>query len=162
LVWLWLRLSRNIGKLPAVLRTIYFLKALNVFGNVVWTDCDRPIPARSRLYRPYPAGRETGRFASAGANQIRNGDQPPLCHFCADKNGIEWANGRYFRERRQHSATDAIAAAKGGPGRPRGTLNRIQVSLAQEIVAAAADIGFLRKDGKGEPVVGCGLESRPS
>jgi hypothetical protein len=41
----------------------------------------------------------------------------------------------------------------GGPGRPRGSKNRIQVDLAQEIVAAAADIGFLKRDEKGEPIV---------
>jgi hypothetical protein len=40
----------------------------------------------------------------------------------------------------------------GGPGRPRGSRNRIQADLASEILAAAADVGFLKLDDKGEPV----------
>ena len=34
------------------------------------------VPARGRLCRPHPQGRETGRPAGAGADQVRTGDQP--------------------------------------------------------------------------------------
>ena len=39
-------------------------------------DHDRPVPARGRLRRPHPQGREAGRPAGAGADQVRTGDQP--------------------------------------------------------------------------------------
>ena len=39
-------------------------------------DLDRPVPARGRLRRPHPQGREAGRPAGAGADQVRAGDQP--------------------------------------------------------------------------------------
>src|SRR5262249_1477213 len=35
----------------------------------------QPIPARGRLRQPYPQGREAGRPAGAGADQVRAGDQ---------------------------------------------------------------------------------------
>jgi hypothetical protein len=37
---------------------------------------DRPVPPRGRLRRPHPQGRETGRPAGAGADQVRAGHQP--------------------------------------------------------------------------------------
>ena len=37
---------------------------------------DRPAPARGRLRRSHPQGREAGRPSGAGADQIRAGDQP--------------------------------------------------------------------------------------
>ena len=39
-------------------------------------DTDRPAPARGRLCRSHPQGREAGRPAGAGADQVRAGDQP--------------------------------------------------------------------------------------
>ena len=39
-------------------------------------DYRRPVPARGRLRRSHPQGREAGRPAGAGADQVRAGDQP--------------------------------------------------------------------------------------
>ena len=36
----------------------------------------RSVPSRGRLCRPHPEGREAGRVAGAGPNQVRAGDQP--------------------------------------------------------------------------------------
>src|SRR5439155_18149426 len=44
--------------------------------DLVWGESRRPIPASSRLRRSHPQGREAGRPAGAGADQIRNGAQP--------------------------------------------------------------------------------------
>src|SRR6266700_4088053 len=44
--------------------------------DLVWGEFRRPIPASSRLRRSHPQGREAGRPAGAGANQVRNGAQP--------------------------------------------------------------------------------------
>ena len=38
-------------------------------------DVARPVSARGRLRRPHPQGREAGRPAGAGADQVRTGDQ---------------------------------------------------------------------------------------
>src|SRR5206468_9730365 len=44
--------------------------------DLVWGEFRRPIPASSRLRRSHPQGREAGRPAGAGADQVRNGAQP--------------------------------------------------------------------------------------
>ena len=44
--------------------------------DLLWARSDRPVPARGRLRRPHPQGREAGRSAGAGADQVRTGDQP--------------------------------------------------------------------------------------
>src|SRR5262249_30476377 len=43
--------------------------------GVVRLRSARHVPARRRLRRPHPQGRETGRSAGAGADQVRVGDQ---------------------------------------------------------------------------------------
>src|SRR6266511_4046468 len=45
-------------------------------SNLVRSRCARPVPARGRLRRSHPQGREAGRPAGAGADQVRAGDQP--------------------------------------------------------------------------------------
>src|SRR5262249_52958878 len=44
--------------------------------GILWTRYPRPVSTRRRLRRPHPQGRETGRPAGAGADQVRVGDQP--------------------------------------------------------------------------------------
>jgi hypothetical protein len=44
--------------------------------HVLCSECDRPIPPGSRLRRSHPQGREAGRPAGAGADQVRAGNQP--------------------------------------------------------------------------------------
>src|SRR5262249_26789762 len=41
-----------------------------------WARFPRPVPARGRLRRSHPKGREASRPAGAGSNQVRAGDQP--------------------------------------------------------------------------------------
>jgi hypothetical protein len=43
--------------------------------DFLWARCGRPVPARGRLCRSHPQGREAGRPPGAGADQIRAGDQ---------------------------------------------------------------------------------------
>ena len=61
-------------RLPAVYPFRFFVPA----GGLVsyGPDLDRPAPARGRLRRPHPQGREAGRPAGAGPDQVRAGDQP--------------------------------------------------------------------------------------
>jgi putative ABC transport system substrate-binding protein len=42
----------------------------------LWVGFRKSVPTRSRLRRPYPQGREAGRPASAGADEVRASDQP--------------------------------------------------------------------------------------
>src|SRR5215467_9078820 len=44
--------------------------------DLLWARFNRPVPPRGRLRRPHPQGRESGRPAGAGANEVRNGAQP--------------------------------------------------------------------------------------
>ena len=44
--------------------------------DLLWARFDRPVPARGRLCRSHPQGREASRPAGAGADQVRAGDQP--------------------------------------------------------------------------------------
>jgi putative ABC transport system substrate-binding protein len=44
-------------------------------ASVLRTGRNRPVPARGRLRRSHPQGREAGRPAGAGASQVRAGDQ---------------------------------------------------------------------------------------
>ena len=61
-------------KLPAV----YFERFFVAAGGLIsyGPDSDRPVPARGRLRRSHPQGREAGRPAGAGADQVRAGHQP--------------------------------------------------------------------------------------
>ena len=61
-------------RLPAVYSYRYMVAA----GGLVsyGPEFARPVPTRSRLCRPHPQGREAGRPAGAGADQIRAGAQP--------------------------------------------------------------------------------------
>ena len=60
-------------KLPAV----YFATPLRRRRrpDLLWARCGRPVPARGRLRRSHPQGREAGRPAGAGADQVRTRDQ---------------------------------------------------------------------------------------
>ena len=44
--------------------------------DLLWARRGRAVPASGRLRRPHPQGREAGRPAGAGADQVRAGDQP--------------------------------------------------------------------------------------
>ena len=90
-------------KLPAVYYDRFFVAA----GGLVsyGPDFDRPVPASGRLRRSHPQGREAGRPAGAGANQVRAGDQPQ------DRQGA-----------RPHRAATAA--------RPRRRGDRVAVQLA--------------------------------
>ena len=44
--------------------------------DVLWGRCHRSVPASGRLRGSHPQGREAGRPAGAGADQVRAGDQP--------------------------------------------------------------------------------------
>ena len=44
--------------------------------DLLWARPSRPVSARGRLCRSHPQGREAGRPAGAGADQVRAGDQP--------------------------------------------------------------------------------------
>ena len=61
-------------KLPAVYPNRFSILA----GGLICYGPDRidHVPARSRLYRPHPQGREAGRPAGASADQIRASHQP--------------------------------------------------------------------------------------
>ena len=60
-------------KLPAV----YLGRSLVTGGGLISYGPDgRPVPARRRLRRSHPQGREAGGPAGAGADQVRAGDQP--------------------------------------------------------------------------------------
>jgi ABC transporter substrate binding protein len=61
-------------KLPAV----YFDRSFVAAGGLISYGADyfRPVPARGRLRRSHPQGREAGRAAGAGADQVRAGHQP--------------------------------------------------------------------------------------
>ena len=61
-------------RLPAVYSYRYFVAAGGLISY--GPDSARPVPTRGRLCRSHPQGREAGRSAGAGANQIRAGDQP--------------------------------------------------------------------------------------
>ena len=61
-------------RLPAVYPFRYFATQ----GGLVsyGPDSVEPVPPRRRLRRSHPQGREAGRPAGAGADQVRTGDQP--------------------------------------------------------------------------------------
>ena len=61
-------------RLPAVYSFRYYVTSGGLI--VLWARSDRPVPARGRLRRSHPQGREAGRPAGAGADQVRAGDQP--------------------------------------------------------------------------------------
>ena len=61
-------------KLPAVYFDRFFVAAGGLISY--GPDLRRPVPARGRLRRPHPQGREAGRPPGAGADQVRAGDQP--------------------------------------------------------------------------------------
>ena len=65
--------------------------------DLLWADFIDQYPPRRRLRRPHPQGREAGRPAGAGADQIRAGDQPQ------DRQGA-----------RPHRAADAARARRRG------------------------------------------------
>src|SRR5262249_14025290 len=44
--------------------------------DLLWARFDRSVSPSCRVYRPYPQGRQTGRSAGPGTNQVRVGDQP--------------------------------------------------------------------------------------
>ena len=81
-------------KLPAV----YFERFFVAAGGLIsyGPDLRRSVPARRRLRRSHPQGREAGRPAGAGADQVRAGDQPQ------DRQG---ARPRPFRRRCSHAPT---------------------------------------------------------
>ena len=60
-------------QLPAVYAQRFFDQGRRSY--LIWDRFSRSIPTRSRLRRPHSQGRETGRPASAGANQVRASDQ---------------------------------------------------------------------------------------
>ena len=45
-------------------------------ADLLWCRSDRPIPARGRICRSHPQGREAGRFTGAAADEVRSRDQP--------------------------------------------------------------------------------------
>ena len=61
-------------RLPAVYSYRFFVTGGGLISY--GPDIDRPVPARGRLRRSHPQGREAGRPAGAGADQVRVGDQP--------------------------------------------------------------------------------------
>ena len=61
-------------KLPAVYSDRFFVTSRR--PDLLWARLRRPVPARGRLCRSHPQGREAGRPAGAGADQVRTGDQP--------------------------------------------------------------------------------------
>ena len=60
-------------KLP----TVYFIRAFVTGGGLIsyGPDLADQVPARGRLCRSHPQGREAGRPSGAGADQVRAGDQ---------------------------------------------------------------------------------------
>ena len=60
-------------RLPAVYSARFFVTGGGLISY--GPDLDRPAPARGRLRRSHPQGREAGRPAGAGADQVRAGDQ---------------------------------------------------------------------------------------
>ena len=61
-------------RLPAVYSFRYFVHRRR--PDFLRARPDRSVPARGRLCRPHSQGREAGRPAGAGADQVRAGDQP--------------------------------------------------------------------------------------
>jgi putative tryptophan/tyrosine transport system substrate-binding protein len=57
-------------RLPAI-----YPSRLDTAVGGLWPRFPRPVPPRGRLRRSHPQGRETRRSASAGADQVRAGDQ---------------------------------------------------------------------------------------
>ena len=56
-------------KLPAVYVQRLFVTSWR--PDLLWGRCGRPVPARGRLRRPHPQGREACRSAGAGTDQVR-------------------------------------------------------------------------------------------
>src|SRR5712691_7251757 len=65
--------------------------------DLLWGRLPRRVPARRRLRRSHPQGREAGQPAAAGTNQVRTGDQPQ------DRQGA-----------RPHNADDAARHCRRG------------------------------------------------
>ena len=107
-------------RLPAVYSNRVFVTdgGLISFG----ADFDRPASARSRLCRSHSQGRETGRPAGAGSDQVRAGDQPEDRQGARPRNSADTARPRRRGDRMSGGSSSRCLAAR----RPGGRSQRLR------------------------------------
>ena len=104
-------------KLPAVYFRRLFVARRR--PDLLWAGFCRPIPASRRLRRSHPQGGEAGRFAGAGADQIRNRHQSQDRQGTRPRRAIHSARARRRGDRMIRREFITLSAARRRRGRSR-------------------------------------------
>ena len=105
-------------RLPAVYPYRYFVAAGGLISY--GPDTIDQYPARGRLRRSHPQGREAGRPAGAGADQVRAGDQPQDRQGARPRSAADAARPRRRGDRMRAARVHHAARRRGGGVAARG------------------------------------------
>jgi putative tryptophan/tyrosine transport system substrate-binding protein len=124
------------------LPTVYPSRVFVTYGGLIAYRHRQPIPTRGRLCRSHPQGRESGRFARAGADQVRDSSSTskPRRHSASNcrrrcspaptRSSNE--KGATGRERDETSPQTVSASGRGRSGADGGLTDCTRTGLADE------------------------------